>query len=524
MRASLPFRSLRLVLPAITIAVLSATAAAQAPTLSHHGAGADVERLGYYRDPALHGDTLVFVAEGDLWIVRAQGGVARRLTTNLGDESHPAISPDGQMVAFTATYEGPAEVYTMPITGGVPARRTWDGERGDGDVVQGWTPNGKILYATARYGTLPTEQLVELDPHTGTRRLIPLAQAAEGSVDPASSTLYFTRLDAQGSHTRRYHGGTAQQLWKIGWRPTGTLPGEATPLTSDYAGTSHAPMVWQGRVYFASDRDGAMNLWSMNADGQGVEQLTHHTAFDVRAPAMSDGRIAYQLGADLRLYDTRAGQDRAIPIRLSSDFDQLRVRWITKPMEWLTSAHLAPDGQHVVLTARGQVFVAPVAQGRLVDVTRDDGVRYRNARHLPDGSHVLALSDASGEVELWRLPANGVGGSQQLTKDADVLRWDAFPSPDGRWIAHTDKNHRLWVYDVARGTNRKVAESPYGNLGDLAWSPDGRWLAFGESAANTFTQLKLYDTESQRTSRRSPPTAMTPTLPRGAPMANGCTS
>ena len=69
--------------------------------------------LGYYREPALHGSTLVFVAEGDLWVVPLEGGTARRLTSHPGEEASPAISPDGRTVAFTAEYEGPREVYTM---------------------------------------------------------------------------------------------------------------------------------------------------------------------------------------------------------------------------------------------------------------------------------------------------------------------------------------------------------------------------------------------------------------------------
>ena len=84
-------------------------------------------RKGYYRFPAIHGDLVVFVSEGDLWSVSIKGGLARRLTTHQGEESHPAISPDGKTLAFSAQYEGPTEVYTMPLEGGLPKRRTFTG-------------------------------------------------------------------------------------------------------------------------------------------------------------------------------------------------------------------------------------------------------------------------------------------------------------------------------------------------------------------------------------------------------------
>src|SRR5437899_2544036 len=77
---------------------------------------------GYYRQPSIYKDTIVFVAEGDLWRVPISGGRAARLTTHAGDEGSPRISPDGTQVAFTAQYEGPTEVYVMPLTGGTPKR------------------------------------------------------------------------------------------------------------------------------------------------------------------------------------------------------------------------------------------------------------------------------------------------------------------------------------------------------------------------------------------------------------------
>jgi hypothetical protein len=72
------------------------------------------------------------------------------------EESRPAISLDGKTVAYTATYERPAEVYTLPLDGGVPIRRTHDASRAS---VVGWTPSGEILCATRRYSTLPNTQL-----------------------------------------------------------------------------------------------------------------------------------------------------------------------------------------------------------------------------------------------------------------------------------------------------------------------------------------------------------------------------
>ena len=131
---------------------------------------AGTTRAGYYRFPAVHGSTIVFTAEGDLWTVGTQGGVAHRLTSNPGLESHAVISPDGTTVAFSAQYEGPTDVYTMAVDGGLPQRRTWDGDA----VPVGWSPDGRLLVRTRRYAALPDDQLVELDAR-GNRAILPLA-------------------------------------------------------------------------------------------------------------------------------------------------------------------------------------------------------------------------------------------------------------------------------------------------------------------------------------------------------------
>ncbi len=446
------------------------------------------DRRGYYQYPALAGETIVFAAEGDLWTVSTSGGTAVRLTTHPGEESHPAISADGTTLVFTARYEGPAELYTMPISGGPPTRQTYEA---DDSIALGFTPGGGILYQTTHYATLPDPQLVTLDPAASTRTRMPLAQASEGSYDDTGRSLFFVRPAFHRNVTRRYTGGTARRVWRFDEGAE-----EAVNLTADYVGESHTPMWWNERVYFVSDRDGTMNLWSMDGNGGDVRSHTKHAGWDVRDASLSDGRIVYQVAADLWLYDIASGTDRLIPIELASDFDQLREKWVTKPMDYLSSAHLHPSGDSVALTVRGRVFVVPAKNGRTVQASRREGVRYRDVVFLPDGESLLALSDESGELEFHRVPANGVGETEALTGNGTVLRFTGVPSPDGSRIAFTDNNNDLWLVDIASKEQVLVSTNREG-VADVTWSPGGDYLAYVQTALNTFSQIFLYDIHSE---------------------------
>ena len=440
---------------------------------------------GFFRSPALNGDTVVFTAEGDLWKVQVKGGAAQRLTSHPGIESAATISRDGKQVVFTGQYEGPLEVYVMPIEGGLPRRLTWSGE---GAVPVGWTPDGKVLCSTKAYSTLPNDQLVAIDPASGSETLIPLSQASDGTLDETGKRLVFTRLPFQGSSTKRYQGGTVQNLWRY---DEGAA--EAVPLTGDFRGTSKNPMWWQGRIYFLSDRSGTMNLWSMTPEGADAKQLTSHKDFDVRQADLDQGRIIYQYGGALHLLNLGDSSDVEIPVTLPSDFDQTRDRWVAKPFDYLTSFSLSPDGDRLALTARGSIFVATVKPGgRLVEIARQPNERMREARFLPDGKSLVAQTDATDEIEFVRLPANGVGATEALTQDGTIFRFAPRPSPDGNWIAWQDKNQELWVRDLAAKRSVKVASSKFQNFNDLEWSPDSKWLAFVQAEENTFDRIRLF--------------------------------
>ncbi len=449
--------------------------------------------LGYYRQPALHGDTVVFYAESDLWKIPVQGGVARRLTTHLERERFPCISPDGKTVAFTASYDGTHEIYLMPLEGGRPTRLTHEGVSGQrGPRPVSWKSNRELVYATWYFARRDTHQLAVLDIESGKKRVIPLEQASDGEYAGEGKTLFFARLPRQKSFAKRYRGGLIENLWRF---RTGDK--EAVPLTADYDGTSRDPMVWEKRLYFSTDRDGTMNLWSMNLEGKDLKQHTDFVGWDVLSPSLYGGRIIFRNRADIWIYDVKRDSVSKLDIRLATDFDQRRERWVSNPLSYLNSWFLSHDGKRVGLTIRGRGYVVPVKPGRVVRLKQKVESRTRDLRFLPGTRDMIYLSDQSGEMEFWRQPADGLGEPLQVTTGGTTMRHDGIPSPNGKLLAHTDRNQVLWMRDLASGVEWKVAHSREGNEWDyidLTWSPDSRWIAFADMMENQTQQIFLYDT------------------------------
>lgn len=442
---------------------------------------------GYYRYPALSASTIVFGAEGDLWKVDVSGGIAQRLTTHAGEESYPSISPDGKTVAFSATYEGVGELYTMPIDGGLPTRWTFEASS---SRASGWTPSGELLYTTTHYSTLPMLQMVRLNTKTKSKSIIPLAEASEGVYDETGKSLYFVRPGYHNNVTKRYKGGTARMIWKFSEGDD-----EATKISDGYTGESHHPMWWNGRIYFITDRDGIMNIWSTTELGKDYQQHTNHSIFDIRYSTQNNGKIIYQIGADIRIYDIESNTDTLVPITLASDLDQRREKWVTDPQNYITSIKLHPEGDKIAITARGRVFVAPAKAGRLVQLSRKEGVRYRDANFAANGEDVLVLTDESGEFEFSSISANGVGNHTPLTNDGKILRYGGSSSPDGEWICYSDLNSDLWLLNLETKKQIKVSSNREG-IGQFSWSPDSKWIAFSQSSTNTFTQIHLYNVDN----------------------------
>ena len=452
---------------------------------------------GFYRQPALQGDALYLVAEGDLWRVAVSGGRAERLSTHPGTESSPAISPNGQWLAFVGQYDGATgnggDIYLMPAQGGLPKRLSWEGA---GLRVWGFGPQGELLYTGPSQSGQPVSQLYAVDPKTLARRALPVAQASDGALSADGKHLYFTRNGLRGDNARQYRGGAIARLWVLDL----DSQAEARPLLAEGHNDSR-PMPYRdaagrSRIAFLSDRDGRVNLWSVDERGQDLRQHTRHQGWDIRHASLDGQRVAYALGADLRIIDLASEQDRPVEIRLAGDFDAQRQRWIAKPQSFLTQTRIAPDGERVLLGVRGRLATQGTGALRRAELPQPADGRCRSAEFSADSKSVFALCDFSGEVEVWRFAANGLSPAEQLTRGATALRQELSASPDGRWLAHSDKEGRLWLNDLrAKNTEPRLIDHNRvgGGHEGLAWSPDGTALVFARAYGNAGReQLVLY--------------------------------
>jgi tricorn protease len=447
---------------------------------------------GYYRFPALHKDTLVFTAEGDLWKITLGDKYAHRLTTHPAEEKKASISPDGNWVAFVANYSGTPEVHVIPIQGGLAKRITFENVR---VKVHGWSPDAKVLYSyNGRVGPAGNWTLKQVDPITLISKSIPLADAVEGSIASDGNTLYFTQFGLQIStdNARDYQGGAKGELWKY------TLGSnkEATQLTRKHKGSARTPMISGERLYFISNQSGSDNIWSMKLNGQDQLQHSQYQDWEVRSAQLNDNKIVYQLGADIKTFDIPSEQSTVVDIALTSDFSELREHWVNDPLKNLTSAKQAGGAKKVVLTARGRVAIAATDGSRLVEIATPKDSRTRKARLSHDKKFVYALNDSSGEMEIWQYPADGSQGGEQLTFDGSIFRWDFYLSPDGKSIAHDDKNGDLWLLNLDTKENKKILSDNVGMfpITSLTWSSDSQLIAIThEGVKAERSQILLID-------------------------------
>ncbi|HKZ83882.1 MAG TPA: PDZ domain-containing protein [Anaerolineae bacterium] len=457
---------------------------------------------GYYRYPTIHSDTVVFACEDDLWTIPATGGVARRLTSNLGEVSRPLLSPDGTQLAFVGREEGQSEIYLMPAVGGQARRLTFMG--GTLCLTAGWTRDGaKNLVVFANNAAQPFPALLHLyvvDAEGNPPERIEVGPARTLSYGPDRG-MVIGRNTGDPARWKRYRGGTVGQLWidETGdgmFKPLIQLPGNLA-----------SPMWIGNRIYFVSDHEGIGNLYSCLPSGDDLRRHTDHDTFYARNPSTDGRRIVYHAGADLHLFDPATGASAMIPVEFYSPQTQ-RNRKFVNPAKYLQDWTLHPKGHSVAVTSRGKAFVFANWEGAVVQLGEppEDGVRYRLPHWLNsaknagkangDGERLVAVTDEGGEEAFVVVRADGSAEPERLA-GLDIGRPEAIAvNPKKDQIVFSNHRYELVFLDLATREMRVIDRGRSNPISGFDWSPDGAWVAYSVSVSLQVTALKLWEADT----------------------------
>jgi len=456
------------------------------------------------RYPDIAGDRIAFCYAGDIWTVAAAGGTATRLTTHPGLELFPKFSPDGKWIAFSGQYEGDEQGYVIPAEGGAPKQLTYYPARGPfaprhgwDNQVMGWTPDGKgIVFRSQRDadGIRSEGQLFTVTVAGGMPTALPMPTSGAGDFAPDGKRLVYSPLFRDFRTWKRYEGGWAQDLYIYD-----LATNEAKAIATSKR-TERDPMWIGDAIYFASDRDGTLNLYSYDLASEAVTKLTNSTVWDVRWPSTDNAsRIVYELDGELHVFDAKSHADVAVSVFVPDDGVASRPSRYSAEKN-IEDFELSPKAERALFVARGDVFTVPVEHGPTRNLTNSSNAHDRWARWSPDGKQIAFISDRSGEDEVYVVEQTG-GTPQPLTSGGAAMRYAPEWSADGKQLAFSDKDGKLYVLTIADRKLVEVADDKRGQIRDYAWSPKGQFLAFSMNEANGTSSLHVWSGEEAKLHR-----------------------
>jgi len=498
-----------------------------------------VTAAGYLTFPHIRDDLVAFIAEDDVWLGPVDGGRAWRVSADQAQASHPRISRDAAMVAWTSRRDGQPEVYLAGVEGGDERRLTYWGD--PQTRVCGWDPAGSVVAITAASqpfshftwayaipvgaaggdaeasgnstagGNSAAGGNAMTGGNGGARRL-PFGPVADLAVEQDAVALLTGSMGREPAHWKRYRGGTSGRLWVAaaggGQPPAGRFARVGAGLPGQLA----SPMLAGGRLAFLSDHEGTGNVYSCALDGGDLRRHTDHDGFYARNASTDGTRIVYHCAGDIWLLeslDPGAGP-RRLEISLGSPAARRASRLISAE-DHLGSLSCDQTGRASAIEVRGTVHWLTHRDGPARALSVLPGVRARQPQVLGTTGRVVWVTDADGEDALEIAAADGqpaaAGPGETGAAGADGASGAAAPgrlaagsigrvqslaaAPDGSAVAVAARDGRLNVVDVASGTVTEIAASENGPVTGLAWSTDSVWLAWSHPGTEPLRRLRM---------------------------------
>ncbi len=447
--------------------------------------------------PSLAADGSFFVyakdagGDSDIFWQRAGGGNPRNLTADSqADDSQPALSPDGEQIAFRSERDG-GGLYVMGATGESAVRVSGEG------FDPAWSPDGAwIVYATQEV-TDPrrrsyVSKLWRLRLADGTRERI---ETGGDAVQPSWSPNNL-RIAYWGLAT-----GTAKRvIWTIpvaGGRPSAVTDGGAIDWNP----------VWSpdGRyLYFVSDRNRTMTLWRVPIDERSGK--VQGDPEDLTTPAEWSGFLSLSGDGKQIAYATRDGKANLESIGFDPVADRVagEPRPVTQGSRMVRSADASPDGRWIVYdTSLPQEDLYVVStDGEQVRQLTNDAAHDRVPRWSPDGRRILFYSDRGGTYQAWSIRADG-GDRQPLTATKERIS-DSIWMPDGKRLVVLPVDGFPATVDLSKPLEQRRLE-PFPNAvqgGQVfiptSWSPDGKWFTGEVQTATGELGIARYSIQGER--------------------------
>jgi Tol biopolymer transport system component len=406
------------------------------------------------------------------------------------DDIQPAFSPDGKWIAFRSEREG-GGIYFMNALGEGVKRLS------DTGFNPAWSPDGKqILFADESIShpedrSVATSRLWSVVVSTGEKRLLSKGDAVQPQWSPHGHRIAYWAID-RGGH---------RDIW--------TIPaqgGQPLAVTHDEH-VDWAP-VWSpdgAYLYFSSDRGGSMAIWRVPLLETSGKVLGPPEP--VPAPAQYISHLNFSRDGRRLAYVNETLQTTIQRIQ----FDPVRETIIDEPKELTDPSKAAsrpavsPDGEWLAFNSSGKqddIFVMRTNGAGLRQLT-DDVYKNRGPRWSPDGKRIAFFSKRSKNSEIWTIHPDGSGLEQVTNYSGGTVAWPVW-SPDGKSLAYTVFGLGSFIMDPAKEWI-KQAPSPlptYGERGHLfsawSWSPDGGSIAGLEQRADgSYAGIVVYSVGSR---------------------------
>ncbi len=433
--------------------------------------------------PDISTDKVVFVYAGDLWTAPVAGGMATRLTTHIGTESSPKFSPDGKWIAFSGQYDGNTDVYIIPVTGGEPKRLTF---HSGGDAVQDWTPDGKkVLFSSSRYHPNRRSQLFTVSTDGGFPEQLPIPRVSLASYAPDGKFIAYTPVSNAFGTWKRYRGGRTTPVWIINLS-------DWTHIEIPHENFSDTYPVWIGdTVYFLSDRNLDMNLFSYDTNTRAVEELVGRKGVDLKYLSSGAGKLVFAREGYIFSYDPSTGRETQVVVEVPMDNIHVRPHYKNVTRE-ISSYGISPTGKRAVFEAHGEILTVPAEKGDIRNITHTPGVMERYPAWSPDGKYISYFSDESGEYALHIVDQMGAETPKKIPIKNPTFFYNQTWSSDSKKIVFTDKKNNIWLFDLGSEKFTLVDDM----AGSPSWSPDDKWIAYQKRLNNRFGVIWVYSLEN----------------------------